>query len=133
MILPGGNSLLNSSWSSNLTYLRLQGELVVWSAWSLSDSWDSWTAEFITERTTRRQRPDLSSDILAASDSSYPVLFLVLCSTVCVLVLVLLCVCLSCWLARRKWRRENLNLNLRDQFHFHWNVVDHRNEALLVR
>ena len=68
---------------------------MVWSAWSLSDSWGSWTAEFTTEQTTpvRRQRPDL--DQVTASDSSYPVLFLVLCSTVCVLVLVLLCVCLE--------------------------------------
>ena len=131
MILPKGHhSNLSSAWANNFTLLEQQRELVVWSAWSLSDSWNSWTVELelSTDRitTARRERPALARHGAAPSDSSYPVLFLVLSSAVSVLILVLLCVCLSGWLARRKWRREILNLNIREQFQFHWNVVDHR-------
>ena len=47
MILPGVKDWLASSLAGNLTMLRLESDLLVWSAWSLSDSWAAWTEQFL--------------------------------------------------------------------------------------
>ena len=133
MILPGVKDWLASSLAGNLTMLRLESDLLVWSAWSLSDSWAAWIEQFSTERTTtvRRQREDLTSGS-SASDSSYSVL-LVVSSSVSILLVLLLGISLSCWVAARRWRREALQGDVREQLQCQWSVVDHRNDAALLR
>ena len=133
MILPGRKDWLESSLTGNLTMLRLESDLLVWSAWSLSDSWAAWTEQFSTERTTtvRRQRADLTSGS-SASDSSYSVLLVVSCS-VSILLVLLLGISVSCWLAVRRWRREALQGDVRVQLQCQWSVVDHKNDAALMR
>ena len=47
MILPGRKVWCESYMAGNLTVLRLESDLLVWSAWSLSDSWAAWTEQFL--------------------------------------------------------------------------------------
>ena len=135
MILPGRKDWLESSLAGNLTMLRLESDLLVWSAWSLSDSWAAWTEQFSTERTTtgRRQRADLTSGS-SASDASYSALLvLVVSCSVSILLVLLLSISVSCWVAGKRWRRELLQGDVRGQLQCQWNVVDHKNDAALLR
>ena len=135
MILPGLPSLL----MSNLSVSRLEGEVLVWSAWSLSDSWAAWASQLstTTTSTTRRQRyPNHSGSSSSVSDTSYSSLLVLSCSASLLLVL-LLAISLSCWLAINRWRsdsRENTSHNtteVREYFQFQWNVVDQGHHHIL--
>ena len=135
MILPGSKELLSSSWTANLSVLMLEeGELLVWSAWSLSDSWAAWTEQLTTETertTTTRQRIHLSRQF-SYPDTLYPDLVLVSC-LVSVLLVLVISVSVSCWLAHRAWRREKMPPDLREQFQFQWDGVELKRDAGLVR
>jgi hypothetical protein len=135
MILPGRKAWLGSSLARNMTMLRLESDFLVWSAWSLSDSWAAWTEQFSTERTTtgRRQRADLTSGS-SASDTSYSALLvLVVSCSVSILLVLLLGISVSCWVAGKRWRREELQGDVRGQLQCQWSVVDHKNDAALLR
>ena len=133
MILPGLPSLL----MSNLSVSRLEGEVLVWSAWSLSDSWAAWASQLstttTTTSTTRRQRyPNHSGSSSSVSDTSYSSLLVL-----SLLLVLLLAISLSCWLAINRWRsdsRENTSHNtteVREYFQFQWNVVDQGHHHIL--
>ena len=116
MILPSSKELLISSWPANLSVLMLEeGELLVWSAWSLSDSWAVWTEQLATEterKTTGRQRIHFSRQF-SYPDTLYPDLVLVSC-LVSVLLVLLISVSVSCWLAHRTWIKEKMPPDMRD-------------------
>jgi hypothetical protein len=133
MILPGRKDWLESSLAGNWSMLRLESDLLVWSAWSLSDSWAAWTEQFSTERTTtvRRHRADLTSGS-TASDTSYSysaLLVLVVFCSVSILLVLLLGISVSCWVAGKRWRKEESQGDMRDQLQSQWSVVDYRNDA----
>merc|ERR1711915_1161144 len=112
MILPGQtDSLVNIrnysklEYLKNFTKLRLEEELLVWSAWSLSDSWAEWIAQFTTERVTTRRIRQEFSDTSNSSGSDHSLwLFLLLGAIIACLLFLPLLICCLC--AQRRWRQQ---------------------------